>query len=319
MANPNWGEVVTATLAHRRKKIADTVSKNNIMIYELRRRGRITTISGGRTISQPLMIGEDNANFQWYTGREALNVAGQEVLTSAEFPWKQYACGVSISGLEMLQNDGAEQVIKMMASRTMHAEKTIANQLHQSAHGDGTSSSGKEFGGLALLVSDTAGATVGGISSTTDTWWDNQRTATGGGAPSTSTIYANMLNTMLKCSRGTDRPNLITADNTWYSTYNQSLQAQQRFMDKKLAAGGFANIMFETAPVVFDGGIGGYHPAGMRFLNLSTLNMIMHKKRNNAILGGPRRPLTEDSDTVIIAGMGNFTCDNRMLNGHLGL
>lgn len=319
MSNPNWGEVVTATLAHRRKKIADAVSKNNILFYELRRRGAIETIGGGRTISQPLMIGDENANFQWYTGRESLNVAGQEVLTSAEFPWKQYAVGVSISGLEMLQNDGAEQVINMMKARTMHAEKTIQNQLHQSAHGDGTASSGKEFGGLALLIADSAGTTVAGINSASDTWWDNQRQATGGGAPSASTIYGNMLALWLKTSRGTDKPNLITADNLWYSTFETSLQAQQRFMNSKLAEAGFTNVMFHSAPVVFDGGYGGFHPAGMRFMNMSTIRLIMHKKRNNVILGGPRRPLTEDSDTVIMAGMGNFTIDNRLLNGHLGL
>lgn len=316
MANPNWGEVATATLAHRRKKIADAVSRNNILFFELRRRSRIRTIGGGRTITTPIMVGDENANFQWYLGREALNVSGQEILTSAEYPWKQYACGVSLSGLEMLQNDGPEQIINMMKARTQHAEKTIQNQLHKSAHGDGTGSSGKEFGGLGLLVGEVAGSTVAGIDSSSDTWWDNQRKATGA-APATDTIYGNMLDLFLNTTRGTDKPNLITADNLWYSTFSQALQAQQRFMDKKLASAGFPNLMFETVPVVADGGMGGYHPAGMRFLNLSTIELIMHRKRNNVVLGGPRRPLTEDSETVILAGMGNFVCDNRMLNGVL--
>lgn len=316
MANPNWGEVVTATLAHRRKNIADAVSRNNILYYELRRRGRIRTIGGGRTITTPIMVGEENANFQWYLGREALNVAGQEVLTSAEYPWKQYACGVSLSGLEMLQNDGAEQVINMMRARTMHAERTIKNQMHKSAHGDGTGSSGKEFGGLALLVAEAPGATVGGINSGTATWWDNQRESTGG-APDKDTIYGDMLDLFLKTCRGTDKPNLIGSDNLWYSVFSQALQTQQRFMDKKLASAGFPNLMFETVPVVADGGMGGYAATGMRFLNLDTIELIMHRKRNNVVLGGPRRPLTEDSETVILAGMGNFICENRMLNGVL--
>lgn len=315
MANPNWGEVATATLAHRRKNIADTVSRNNILLFELRRRKRQRTIGGGRTITTPIMVGDDNNNFLWYTGREALAIAGQDVLTSAEFPWKQYACGVSISGLEMLMNDGEEQVIDMMRARIMHAEKTIANQMHASAHGDGTGASGKEMGGLALLVSDGAGATVGGINSATYGWWDNQRAATGGAT--TAAIYGDMLDLYLACSRGTDRPNLVVSDNSYYSVFSQALQAQQRFMDKALASAGFANIMFETVPVVADGGQGGYAPEGMKFLNLETVELIMHRKRNNVVLGGPRRPLTEDSDTVILAGMGNFICENRMLNGVL--
>lgn len=316
MANPNWGEVATATLEHRRKKIADAVSKNNILYYELRRRKSIKTIGGGRTIITPIMVGDENANFQWYQGRETLNVAGQEILTSAEFPWKQYACGVSISGLEMMQNDGPEQIINMMSSRMEHAEKTIMNQMHKSAHGDGTAFGGKEFGGLALLVSEAAGATVGGINSGTDTWWDNFRRALGS-APSTATIYNDMLQVYLNICRGTDKPTLVTADNLWFSTYSTSLQAQERFMNANLASGGFTNIMFHTVPVVADGGLGGFHPDGMRFLNCNTIELIMHKKRNNVVLGGPRRPLTEDSDTVILAGMGNFCINNRMLNGVL--
>jgi hypothetical protein len=35
------------------------------------------------------------------------------------------------------------------------------------------------------------------------------------------------------------------------------------------------------------------------------------------VLGGPRRPLTEDSDTIIMAGMGNFIIENRKLCGIL--
>lgn len=316
MANPNWAEMATATLEHRRSKIADTLSKNNALLSETKRRGRAKTINGGRTITQPLLIGTENANFQWYVGREALNVAGQEVLTSAEFPWKQYACGVSMSGLEMLQNSGKEQIIDMMGTRIIHAEKTIANQMHAASYGDGTASGGKVFGGLALLVNEVAGATVGGINSTTYTWWDNGRLVLGG-APTTANIYGYMLSLQLDLSRNGDKPNLIISDNTYYATFSSSLQAQQRFMDRKLAGAGFTNLMFETTPVVFDGGIGGNAPVGMQFLNMDTIELTMHRKRNNVVLSGPRRPLTEDSETVIIAGMGNWTIDNRMLNGVL--
>lgn len=317
MSNPNWGEIVTTTLAHRRKKIADAVSKNNVLYAEMRQRGQARTIGGGRTITTPIMVGTENVNFQWYAGREALNIAGQEILTSAEFPWKQYACGVSISGLEMLQNDGEEQLINMMTARVQHAEKTIQNQLHKSAHGDGTQFGGKEFGGLALLVAETAGATVGGINSSTSAWWDNKRKIIGS-AFTTANAYAVMMDLFLATSRGgTDKTNLIISDNTYYSIYSQSLVAGQRFMDRRLAAAGFSNIMFQDAPVVYDGGIGGYAPAGMRFLNLDSIEIIMHKKRNNVVLSGPRRAVTEDSDSVVIAGMGNWIINNRMLNGIL--
>lgn len=316
MSNPNWGEMVTATLEHRRKKIADAITRNNALLSEAKRRGRADTIGGGRTITQPIMVGTENANFQWYLGRETLNVAGQEVLTSAEFPWKQYACGVSMSGLEMLQNDGPEQIINMMSARIMHAEKTIQNQLHLASYGDGTAFGGKVMGGLQLLVNRVAGATVGGINSTTFTWWDNRRNVPAG-APTVATIYSLMLNMVLGLTRGTDKPDLVISDNTYYAVYSAALQPQQRFMDRKLAGAGFSNLMFQEMPVVPDGGLGGYAPVGMYFLNMDALRMTMHRKRNNVVLSGPKRPLQEDSETVIIAGMGNWTIDNRMLNGVL--
>jgi len=314
MSNPDMLEMVTATLRSRRPKIADATTKNNALMLQLRRKGRIRQIGGGRTISCPISYGE-NANFQFYTGRESLNVAGQEVLTSAEFPWKQYACGVSISGLEMLQNDGKEQIISMMKSRIENAERTIANKMHESAYSDGTGSAGKEFGGLGLLLATAAGATVGGINSATATWWDNKRAATGGAA--VATIYADMLDMCLSLQRGTDKTDLIISDNTYYSILSQSLQTQRRYMDSNIANAGFKNVLFENIPVVFDGGDGGFAPAGMQFLDLSEIEMIMHRKRNNVILSGPRRPVTEDSDTVVIAGMGNFITGNRARHGKL--
>lgn len=314
MSNPDMLELVTSTLRHRRKKIADATTRNNAFMLQLRRKGRIRLVGGGRTISCPISYGE-NQNFQYYTGREALNVAGQEVLTSAEFPWKQYACGVSISGLEMLQNDGQEQIINMLKARTENAERTIANRMHESAYSDGTGFAGKEFAGLDLINAGAAGATVGGINSTTATWWDNRRQATGGVNP--AAIYGDMLGLVLSLTRGTDKTDLIVSDNTYYMALSQSLQNQRRYMDSKMADAGFKNILFEGIPVVADGGDGGYAPVGMHFLDLSELELIMHRKRNNVVLGGPRRPLTEDSDTVIIAGMGNFITGNRARHGRL--
>jgi len=314
MSNPDMLELVTSTLRHRRPKIADATTKNNAFMLQLRRKGRIRLVGGGRTISCPISYGE-NQNFQFYAGRETLNVAGQEVLTSSEYPWKQYACGVSISGLEMLQNDGEEQIISMMKSRIENAERTIANKMHESAYSDGTGSAGKEFGGVALLVASAPGATVGGINSATATWWDNKRKATGGAA--IGTIYGDMLDLTLQLQRGTDKTDLIISDNSYYSILSQSLQNQRRYMDSKIADAGFKNILFEGIPVVPDGGDGGYAPTGMYFLDLSEIEMIMHRKRNNVVLSGPRRPVTEDSDTVVVAGMGNFITGNRARHGRL--
>ena len=45
-----------------------------------------------------------NQTFQWYSGYQALNIAPSQVFTAAEFPIRQAAVAISISGLEELQN-----------------------------------------------------------------------------------------------------------------------------------------------------------------------------------------------------------------------
>lgn len=309
-------EIVTTTLRHRKKAIADATTRNNGIMYELRRRKRIEMIGGGRTISCPIMYGETDS-FMFYQGKEALDLSDEEALTSAEFNWKQWAVGVSISGLEQMQNSGAEQIIPIMKHRIMKAEKTLANNLSASVYSDGSSSAGKEIGGLNLLNgTSNASGTVGGIPVSSTPWWQNVVRATGG--VTVSTIYDNMLALCLDLQRDTDKTNLIMADNSYCRTYQSSLRPDQRFRDPKLANAGFRNIQFEGIPVIADGKKGGFAPVGMHFLNLETLSFVMRKQRNNVVLSGAaKRPITEDSDNVIMAGMGNMTTNNRYLNGRL--
>jgi hypothetical protein len=47
--------------------------------------------------------------------------------TAAEYPIRQAAVAVSISGLEELQNSGEEAIIDLLESRIMNAEDTFMN------------------------------------------------------------------------------------------------------------------------------------------------------------------------------------------------
>ena len=307
-------ELVATTLRKRRKPIADATSKHNAILYKLREFGRMVTEDGGRHIFEPIRYGE-NQNFQWYRGRDALNVAGQEVMTGAEFPWKQFACGVSMAGDEILMNSGQSAIISMMKQRIKNAEDTIMNQKASACYGDGSAFAGRAFGGLELINGSGVGATVGGLNATLNPYWANT-VRSNGGAPTTANIYPNMLSLYLLCTIGSEQPNLMMSDNSYYQVYSTSLQAQQRFMNAKMANAGFQSLMFEGTPICFDGGQDGFAPVGMHYLNMKMLSLTMHKKRNNVVLkGAAKRPITEDSETVIIGGMGNFTVRSRR---HLG-
>jgi hypothetical protein len=174
MASPNssWSEIVTTTIQNRQKKLRDNVSTSNALYMRLKEKGKVRTVSGGDVISEPLEYAE-NSTALWYSGYETLNINPSDIATAAQFSYKQLAGAVIMSGLEMLQNSGKEKMIDLMRARVGNAEKTLVNRLATGVYADGTGTSGKEMGGLQLLVADTNTNTVGGISGSTYSWWRN--------------------------------------------------------------------------------------------------------------------------------------------------
>jgi hypothetical protein len=229
-------EIIATTLRNRSGKLADNVSNNNALLKRLSTKGNIKPVSGGRTIVQEIEYAE-NGTYTRYSGYETLNISPSDVITGAEFDWKQAAVAVTMSGLEMLQNAGKEQVIDLLESRISNAERTFKNQISTDIYSDGTASGGKQIGGLQLLVADTGLSTVGGISSTTYSWWRNQvyDFSTAGVTPSAATIQTAMNTLFLQTARGTDTPDLIVADNTYYRYYWESLQSIQRITSENTA------------------------------------------------------------------------------------
>jgi len=137
MANPNIGDIMATTIRSRTKKVADNVTNNNGFLRKLEARGNIKTVSGGEQILQELTYAE-NSNAGWYSGYDLLPVGVSNVVTAAEYDWKQYAVPVIISGLEQLQNSGKERMIDLMETRLNVAETTMANDMSIGLYSDGT-------------------------------------------------------------------------------------------------------------------------------------------------------------------------------------
>jgi hypothetical protein len=75
-----------------------------------------------------------------------------DVLSAAVFDYKQLAGNVTISGLEQVKNSGTEALINLLEARINVLEKSLMNSLSTSLYSDGTGTSGKEVGGLQLVV-----------------------------------------------------------------------------------------------------------------------------------------------------------------------
>ena len=320
MASPNLSEIITTTLRNRTGKLADNVSKNNALLYRLKQRGRNKPAAGGRTLVQELSYAE-NGTFMWYSGYDPLDIAATDVISAAEFDWKQAAVAVTISGLEQLQNSSKEKILDLLESRIEVAEKTMQNQISAACYSDGTGNGGKQIGGLQLLVADApSSGTVGGINRATWTFWRNiaRDSSVASVTLSATTIQSEMGIVYTQLVRGTDRPDLIITDNNNWLLYLASLQAIQRITNDNLGQAGFTNLKYMDADVVLDGGVGNGCPADhMYFLNSDYIHYRPHSDRNMVVMGGERMNTNQDAIVKLIGFAGNMTASNCSLQGVL--
>lgn len=323
MAVPNISEIVTTTIEHRSKSIKDNITNNNALLKKLSTKGRINTVSGGHKIYEELSFAE-NSNAGWYSGYDILPTAHNDVLSAAEYVFKQAAVPVVINGLEQLQNSGKEAMIDLLSSRMQVAESTMANLISGSLYSDGTGSGGKEIDGLnAAIPVDPTVSSYGNIDGNSYTFWQNQvsdQTAANGLDSTKIQGYWNLLYASMV--RGKDHPDLIVADTTVWNAYVESLQSVQRFTNTDSADAGFATVKFMNSDVVLDGGIyngnnGTGAPAGTAyFLNTNYLKYRPHKARNMVPLApGKRHAINQDAETQILVWAGNLTCCGRMFQG----
>ncbi|MBR3501586.1 MAG: phage major capsid protein [Alphaproteobacteria bacterium] len=311
-----YNDVLTTTLAGRTKDLHDNMSKNSALLWRLQQKGKMKPINGGSKILEELEYGE--GDIVWYSGYDTISYNQKQLFTAAEYALKLCAVPVAISGEELLMNSGEAMVMDLLEKRISNAEKTLVNKMAAAVYGDGTGSSGKEIGGLALLVADdpTSG-TVGSIDRSTagNEFWRNQSVS---GEITKDNIKQMMNSLYFKCSRGSEKPDLIVCDDTLYSMYEDTLMQLQRFSDPKMADSGFLSVKFKGADVIYDGGHGGNCPENhMYFLNTDYLYLRTHRDRDMVVIGGDRLSVNQDALYRIIGWAGNMTMSNAALQGVL--
>ncbi len=315
MAAADLTEFVTASARNWSRTFADNITKHNAMLNRLQKRGKIVDVSGGRVIDEAIIYPTNaNGSMKWYSGYDSFTPpTSSEVLDAAEFQWKQLAGFISISGIEKIQNSGEYKRYDYAEARLAALEAQMKNAVGVSIYSDGTGSGGKELGGLQLLIADdpTAAGTVGGINQQTFTFWRNQFSAAA--ATDKTNIKARMDDLWLSCIRGTDAPDLILADRTLYTIYWDSLQDLARYTKQDSADAGFQTLQFVGADVVYDFNCPSKH---MYMVNSNSIRLKCAPDRKFDV-GKARTIQNADYDVIPAFFAGNFTVNNRSLNGVL--
>jgi hypothetical protein len=317
MPSPNavFTEMVTTTLRNHPSEVADNVSNHNALYNRLKSRGKIKTLSGGYEIARPLDYAE-NATFQRFSGYDTLNIAASDVITAAKYDWVQSAVHITASGRELRMNNGPEQLIDLAEARTKNALRTAANFMSIDVYSSGALAN--QMGGLAHIIQTNGQGTVGGINSTTYTFWRNKfREIAGTNAWSKSTIKGDMNALYLSLVRGSDKPDLVVSSHDFFAAYWESLQDLQRYASADRATAGFQALKYVEADVIFDSNTNfGTTAERMYFLNTNYLELCVHRDANWATMD-EKMSINQDAVVIPVLWQGQMTCSNRSLQGIL--
>jgi hypothetical protein len=315
MPSPNatFTELVTSTLRNHPSEISDNVSTNNALWRYLKRKGKIDLEDGGYEIVRNLDYA-NNSTYQRYSGYDTLNIGASEVLSAAKFDWMQAAVNVTASGRELRSNSGDNAIFNLSKARLKNAVRTAANYMSIDVYSDGALTN--QMGGLASIIQTNGQGTVGGINSTTYTFWRNQfyECPT---APSKTTIKTHMNTLYLRQVRGADKPDLIVSSHDFFSFYWESLQDLQRYASSDEATAGFRALKYVDADVIFDSNSNFSTTAEkMYFLNTDYLGLVIHRDANWSQLDD-KMSVNQDAVVIPLLWMGNLVCSNRSLQGIL--
>lgn len=245
-----------------------------------------------------------------------MNVNASDVLTAAKYDWVQAAINVVASGRELRMNSGKEQLIDLAAARLKNAQRTAANNMSIDLYSSGALAN--QMGGLAQIIQTNGQGTVGGINSTTYTFWRNKfLEATGTNLVTKANIKGFMNTLYLDLVRGSDKPDLIVSSHDFFAMYWESLQDLQRYAESDSATAGFKSLKYVDSDVIFDSNTNFATTAErMYFLNTNYLEMVEHRDARWTTMD-EKMSVNQDGVVIPLLWMGNLTCSNRALQGIL--
>ena len=310
-ANADFNAILSTTLQNYQPTLVDNIFKDLVLLNHLNEKGRVRVEEGGTQIIEPLMYAV-NDTVATYSGYDTIDLTPQDGISAAEYDWKQMAASIAISGIEEAKNRGTEAIIKLLNAKIMQAEMSLKSTLNAQLFG--SAAGGNDFNGLGNIVG-TQNNTVGGINSTTNTWWNPTQATT----MAATLSLTNMADVYNRASKGSDVPDLIVTNTSLFEKYESLLTNQVRYQDVAKANAGFQNLMFKQTPIVFDLELAvDATDAPMYFLNTKYLKLTglngywfsTSEFMNGTVAG-------VDARYALVLAYGQLTCSNRARQGYI--
>lgn len=319
----NYRQLLSTSLAYRTREIQDLVFNSTPVSGLLRERGLFREYTGPE-IRVSLEI--DKLEGQWFTGYDKLNNEPKEIINDAVFTPKNIAVGFSLTGTELLANEGRTRVYNLLDRYMRNAENSMKDAWEISLHSNGTADAGREligFGG-ALPIIPNAGV-YGGIDRATNTIWQTSTFNATTSFPTIGNVWDSttarpMLEQIVALrSKGSRHADIAVADLLSYQPLSASMVAHQRITrdDGAPRTLGFRGLEVATPvgniEVFCATGVGTVMPANTIYgLDLEGLAVYYHPDRNMVPLfpGDGAMPINQDAIAQYLVWNGELVLEN---------
>ena len=208
-----WDAAWTLTARAKRKRLTDNISDSYPTIARFRKSGMLETESGGKEIQEDLMYALNSS--EWYDGYDTLNTDAVDGITAAFYLFRYNSTPVTISMTEEQENKASDKAVKLITAKMNQSMTTALDTINSSVH---SSTAGKAMIGLQDICATSDGTTLGGINSSTESWWENKKQNYSTGSSTNSFnlaangVYYGIEEMGLlwnKVSEGNDTPDII--------------------------------------------------------------------------------------------------------------
>lgn len=308
MATPaaQLDELFATTFQKVRATLADQITVATPLLAALNSKAKVTE-DGGLTIRRPVLF-ELNDTVGSYDGYDPIDVTPQDGFGYAEYSWKQYAGSVTIDGKTEALNEGSARIIAILEAKMEQLRLSQTQAMNTMLWGDGTGNSSKNFLGIQAIISDSG--TLGGIDSSTETWWKSDVVSSAISLATTAGVKT--LNSILNDLKLVNsKPDFEFTTQANFESYEALAVPNIRFQDLRMAELGFEAVSHKGAEVMFEDNV----PSGYwYFINSDHLEFVQKDNRWMKLLGF-RSPVNQDAKTALVVSMGNLITDVRRAHG----
>ncbi len=319
MPVPNQGQEVASFWETLMTEVpVDQIMTSQALTFLLKSKGQ--EADGGRMFEVDIEYATNNT-FRSQGEMDPLDTTRVDVFDCARYDQKIFAGTVIVSDLEELRNRPAGRKFDLVKAKLSNGTNSAMELLDYMLFGDGTGNGGKDFDGLAKLVSSTpTTGTVGGINAATFAFWRNRQNS----GAKTSSLYDNLVSALTttwnQCTLGgTERiPTGVISDRDTFGGYEGRLvQAERLVRDSSgVAKGDLAfladAIAFKGKPYIYDE----QATANTAYVLNNNYIKLTYLKGGWMTMRGPVRPANQLINAHAVMTVGNLIAHARR---HLGV